>query len=888
MAWFDNILGEIPKTPEESNTPKEYKIDDELLSSIIKSLETSTNEDIKALWKRLKELNIDAVSTEWKQQIEAIFVQIWNMDDQKYWEEIHSLKMYIDSIERLYKKYSQEKWEIIWDSRSKSIFVEWSLSDEIDWGFEPWYGLNPWSETIMQSYETAENLWLEHDKESAETRITSLIVSTKLNRSILDINVMDNYISDLLSNNSLSAEESEKLKAQIELFKSSPLYKSLETWEEISLSNTGDEIDTKAREVKNIADSTPFTITLWENSYTFYNKKECLLALYEWKLHLAYMEPNMLLDLTWWTLGTTIGKITTAVIIWYIWVKIGVKYTKEYLKQKADIINEWVSRSELDKMANASKTWNLDKTIEMYLAAGYEESDIKPLIDLQKKVIAVNIDAGKPDDVLRAKSNVYRHLARMRGRLWWLISSFYPISKPVSLENKPLQWLGSIVVGSVNKWPEWNLAWWQLQTQKEVILKYAEWFWKFNTIMENIDTILKDQYHFNDELRADIRKQILGVYVDWGIPLLRWSRVRLFRDRFDTVQKLLEKNWATLNSDLEIFMRALKWEIDPSIQARLWKIKNQVHAHPGISDADEKKLILELQKWQHANNPAEFDVKMNDLIRKLGISWLVTIWDVEKLDIKPNEIFTLDDLKDITKHTHTDTPNYAKIVKYLQDTTEGHKWIIFYNIARIINGETPLKTLDLDVARGIINGPIPLSWIPTNKVWEFIRWEKDALLNHATSLSTTWSPSKAPTGAVGPSPSPGPASGPSASLDTLKQNAYDFADRAILEAALQWDNHMDNPKFSAQVQTEIRNTLKSSGVIDDAWVRTIIEKLSWKPLPVSIRDIGAIKNDFLARINAKSISDAERLRINGEFMNLKTLPSLRDALKPWKILKMIL
>lgn len=807
------------------------------------------------------------------------------------------LQQYLIELNTVYQRYISENAAEI--DRSRKILISAELVDEIDILSDPIDSVL--SDSIMDKYEAAEALWdTAETPTSAENQLFAYIKETPISGTI-DKYYVDAYFSDILSNRSLNASQQGLLEEEINNFKqNSEFYKQLEQGESIDLWEINSYLDEKVQSIINMPENGSFEIEIQWEPFIFHSKKEFLLAVYELKIQLAEMWPSWVMRVLSWVWETATNPLTGTVIVWLLGfaaIKWWYGYAKAVLKNTGDLLNQGIKSEDLERMVNSWKTGTLDTTIKIFKEAGYSDREIVSLINLQRRIGAITADLASESNPLRDQSRVYRNLARFRGMIGFGVSNLSPRSNPINTD-KPFRSIPQLLVWSINKWPEGRFGWWQWQNQKEVINKYVDGFWRFNTVIENIDTVLKNPPHnLWENHRREIRKEILGVYMDRQNNPFRSNIVRPFRNRWKKVESIIGKE-VELSGNLETFIRMLQWEIAPEIKSLIPDIQTRIARMPEISDDMEKEFLTKLRELQHIKTPWEFMVQLNSEISRLGITWIENHSQLLTIGIKDNEIYTTERLKSISDKIHTDIPNYNKVTSYLNNTTEWHKGLIIYNIARIISWEEAVKTLSLELSNKVLT-ETQFSGVGDSHLWNAIKSKYNEIKSLVTisSISRSGNGGKKTPGTL----KDGVKSTEHATenINTIRGKARWFADRVILEAALsQKTNLFVDEWFLREVHKRIRNNISIDSTNFENETLKIIRDLvfeRWGDVSKiaktvwSVRILTRIQTDLQSRAIAESATADMQLRITESFKTTSSIRRLfQEEMRPGRILKFLL
>ncbi len=572
------------------------------------------------------------------------------------------------------------------------------ISDDTD------YAWNLFLNSIQESFIQNESL--------NENQLVSQINEIVLTRSI-DKNDIDSHFDDLLDARQ-NKEEWEKIQKFISLYKSeSTVYKKLDSWEVLSLSEIDSQLNEAAKLINDSRSTSPFRVEMWGDSWEFQSKKEALLTIYQLKLHLNEMEPYMLpyfFEEYAWIIATWIWSIA-AVLAVIAWPAILYRYVRDRFNDQIDRINEWLTKNDIKRLTNNENTGVLDETIKIFQENWIPDEDIKNL-----KTLSIYLSATQSEQtsdawvqLLKDNSDAYRQFARFRGSVWYFVSWFYSINKQIWMHTdknwkivrespfkiRNLTWL---IVWSINKWPEG----WDVQTQRQVFENYIVKFREFNGMIGKVDEIMKWQ-NIWWEARGKIRKDILSLFTtDLPIPVLRPNRTRPLQNKFPEIQKILENGWVNTSwSDFKLLERRIKWEVIPEISNRINHIKDIITFHPEIDDTTERKFLEKIDWLEHSETEDWFNKWINDFISNNNINGVSNHDDIRNISILWNVKVSKEELGILKESILTNSPNKIKIDDYLEHTTPWHKWLIYLNIARIMRWEAIISSITLEQAESI-------------------------------------------------------------------------------------------------------------------------------------------------------------------------------------------
>lgn len=701
------------------------------------------------------------------------------------------------------KRIREEREKILWindsnrsdfNSRARLI-VPAELSDEdslIYWKI---------SDSIKEEFEKVKNL--------SEQEVLRNILWLRLTRSV-SLDDMDEHFNDLLDAPTLSEQEKFALEEYILDFKKhSVIYNELLEKKSINLQVLNDDINQQARLIyqwKTNPDGT-YTVDMKGDVVTFSNKKEALLALYQIKLHLNNIEPYMIpyvweSYMSWWK-----GNVFLfAVSLWVSFV--GYKYVKNRLIERMNRINEWLDEEAIRRLTNYEWTGTLDESIKIFRDNGVSDKEIHNMIQLANELKKIKTPpwADATEQLLSTSSSAYRSFARFRWRTGYLISTIFPIKKPLQWNPFKPRNIAKILAWSLNKWPDW----WTSRMQREIFEDYVSAFKEFNETIKRIDEIMISQKK-NPEVRWRARKEIISLFTrDFTLGFLRPNRTHPFKNKFQDIKIILSKHHIDMEwNDMKIIERRIKWEILPEVKNKIDSLKDFIHFHPELSDNQKKDLLRKIEWFQHTDSYWDFESRINSLI---GWEWITNIKNMKDA---MNLTFWRDSLLSETQlrewnnalisfvDTDIDTPN-REVSKYISTTTSGHKWLIYFNIARIIQWQKPLETLDLQSCRKILN-ELNLWNVSLNQVLKFIKRDSKMILQSIRTHN----------GAIDTIPTPRDSSHteqstksktqtwtPKQSPEKLSFNSItDILDRAYIEAILAWKDD----SILGKIEEEMKN-----------------------------------------------------------------------------------
>ena len=663
------------------------------------------------------ELDWDITIESYRTQIERLFWTIRDIPESELSMNLIVVTSYLQEVERLYDDYQNDIWAA---ERDSEIRREWIIPAEIS-DSRAQYQI--FRESIRNLFAETEHL--------NNNQLFAAIESVQLNRSI-DIDDIDRHF-ELLLTNARNNQEREIVQSFINDFKSqSEFYQELERWEDFSLREIWRNLDWIAREIISSESQSPFTIELEGDTWEFESQREALLMIYQLKLHLSEMEPY-LIPYFFEQYGSYIGSgiwIVGGLLIAFWWPLIIYYYIKNKLQDHMWRINEWLTRDDIARLTNNTDSGVLDETIRWFEADWFNDNEVRNLRNLANFLRAEQTPQSwfADREMLRTNSDAYRQFARFRWSISYIISSIYRMNNPIwqhrengtIIKESPFRprnivWL---IIWSYNKWPDW----WRMQTQRQIFERYIERFREFNEMMTRVDEILIAHWK-SDEKRLQVRQEIRRLFIrGLGIPLVHPQRVSPFRNRAWGIMRVLNENWVDTNStDARTLQRRLEWRIDTNIKSRIEHIRTIIHYHPSITDANERRIIRQLDWIQHDETPQRFNDDVNRMLGELNIEGMRNQSELRDLRIAEDLRLSRTDLDRLKVEIPRDANNYMNILRYLTRTTEWHKWLIYLNIARIMRWENELSSINLNEANLIAED---LRNVPLDRMWSIMETEQ--------------------------------------------------------------------------------------------------------------------------------------------------------------------